>query len=193
MGMKRPRGILIICIVSFLIGAVYMFYGATFFGFGSIFAGAVGGILKGIGVGLLLIGGLVIAMAIGLLMMAEWALKWAAEFYGFLAAFAIILSVFNLLLIPTAIVYLLIFFYLRRSSTNIAFREFGYEKPDIHDSIAARKKAHTAQYQTLLKVEVLPPEISLNIPDNMVFCSQCQTLNLRNDKTCKMCATSLEE
>ncbi len=176
-----------------MIGALYVFYGATLFGFGNIFAGAMGGIFKGVGLGLLLIGGLVLVMAIGLLMMAQWARKWAAEFYGFLAAFAIFLALFNFLLIPTAIVYLLIFFYLRRPATKAAFQEFGYERPLVHDAIASRKNAYKVEHKPAWEPGKPPEEPIINVPDNMVLCPQCQTLNLKSDQTCKMCATSLLE
>jgi hypothetical protein len=197
MATQRPVGIVIISIISFLIGAFYIINGALFLGVGGQLSVHVGGVFKAVGVMLMFLGSLQIVMAIGLLLMAQWARKWAADFYGLMAGLAILLALFDLYMILPAITYLLFYFYLKRSKTIRAFGDFGYEAPKMHEEIAKRQHVtymRTIRPENVSDVEhepVLPRKSRTTIPENMILCPQCQTMNLRKDKYCKMCASDL--
>ncbi len=194
MATKRPPEILLISLVSFLIGGFYFLIGAAFLGLAGIFSSAVGGIFKGIGLLILLLGSILILMAIGLLMMAHWARKWAADFYGLMAGLALLLAFFNIYMAISFVVYLLFYFYLKSSKAKKAFGEFGYEPPKVHEFVSRQCQAHHPKESFMTMAETEPAkETSIKVPENMVLCPQCETLNLKSDKTCKMCASTLEE
>ena len=196
MALKRSLGIVIISIFSFIYGSLYFYYGAVFMGFAGAFTSEVGGIFSAIGLLLLLLGSLLIVMAIGLLLMADWARKWGADFYGLMAGLALFVALFDPLMLLPAVTYLFFYFYLKSSKTRRSFESYGYEPPKIHEGVAKRQHAHT----TTLRVESTslaeparetPRQSEMKIPGNMVLCPHCQTLNLKKDGACKMCATEL--
>ncbi|MFH0816169.1 MAG: hypothetical protein V1934_05080 [Methanobacteriota archaeon] len=194
---KIPRGILAISIISIVMGAVYLYFGATFFGLGNLISSYsysgmdFGSMFRLVGVMLLALGALVIIMAIGLTMMAEWARRWGVEFYGLLAILALLLCLINPFLLISAALYLYFWYYLRNSRTRAKFDSYDYEKPNIHDAVAKRYQTHAHQEITHpLVPEPQSPE-PVRVPEGMVLCPQCQMPNRKGVDTCRVCATDL--
>jgi hypothetical protein len=195
---KRPKGIWLISILTILSGLYILYNGWTIVGAASAVAGVgmdidVGGILSAIGLMLIVVAALLFIMAFGLLMMAEWARRWGSEFYGLMAILAFFLAIFNYYLVLSGVIYLIFYLYLRSSKTKAIFEGYGYETPRAHVIIAARYQAHQRVEPSRQASEhrAPHPQKSLVVPENMVLCPQCQTLNMKHERTCRMCATDL--
>ena len=198
MGLKRPTGITVIAIVTLLIAISYFWSGVGAFLVGDMLSGyvvmgsAIGGILKAIGIVYLLLGGFSVILGMGLLMMKEWARVHGAKFYQVLAFICIVLCIFNLLLLLYAIIYFLFWRHLTKFSTKRTFEEYGYEKPEFaYSSRKPNQPSISASLQSTRIEQQQEEEVTL--PDNMILCPNCDTINLKTQNYCKTCATELHD
>jgi len=197
MGSKRPTGITVIAIVTLLIAISYFWTGIGVFWVASMVSGfsvvgsALGGIMKAMGVVYLLLGGFSVILGIGLLMMKEWARVHGARFFQALAIICIILFIFNILLLLYGFIYFLFLRYLTKSSTKKEFEDHGYEKPDIDYSRRSGQPSISASMQKAREEQ--PEEEEVKVPDNMILCPNCDSINLKTQDFCKVCATELND
>jgi hypothetical protein len=197
MSKGRPLPIIIIAVVTILIainflvdGGSLVLAGNMLMAYGSI-GYSIGGLFRIIGVVWLLLGAFSIFLAVGLLLMMEWARVHGVLFYEIMALLSFVFCLFNPFLLLYGTLYLVFFSYLKKRSTRDRFETYGYEKPSPQRRMESRPSMAVQAGPEPAPKFGPPVDTGLKVPDNMMLCPNCETLNLKSNDFCKVCATEL--
>ncbi len=210
MGSKVPTGVMGTAALNLVLGVFFILLGlalAIYETFMSDIQGsgyedlAMSAFLHIVGGLFIFVGTFSIILSAGLLLMKDWARMYDELFFsviiigglifgGFVVAFLQTLIVCTGIAVTIAIISIVCIIYLRKQHTIRMFESYDTERkrapmedhlPKPRREVSIQSKIEATEHDTT----------TVNVPENMMLCPNCDALNLIEEDHCKICATEL--
>ena len=205
MGSKVPTGVMGTAALNLVLGVFFILLGlalAIYETFMSDIQGsgyedlAMSAFLHIVGGLFIFVGTFSIILSAGLLLMKDWARMYDEVYFtviffgGFIVVFINVLLICSIIALSVSIVSIVCIIYLRKQHTIRMFEshETEMKRAPMEDDLPKPRREVSIQS----KIEATEHDTTtVNVPENMMLCPNCDALNLIEEDHCKICATEL--
>lgn len=205
MGSKVPSGVMGTAALNLVLGVFFVLLGlalAIYETFMSDIQGsgyedlAMSAFLHIVGGLFIFVGAFSIILSAGLMLMKDWARMYDEVYFtviffgGFIVVFINVLLICSIIALSVSIISIVCIIYLRKQHTIRMFETYDTERKRAPVKDDLPKPIREVSIQS--KIEATEHDTTtVNVPENMMLCPNCDALNLLEEDHCKVCATEL--